>query len=116
MYMYTEHVQYMHTYMWCTMHVIVHVHVQCTMYMYLSFLMHHAYTLICTCTVNMYTVLHKKRPKTTIFGCHAEVAGVCLMKVGSHILLMSRSTVPHFQTSTPMFRKIPCLNHSPESC
>ena len=31
-------------------------------------------------------------------GRHAEVAGVCSMKVDSHILLMSISTVLHFQT------------------
>ena len=49
-----------------------------------------------------------------IFGRHAEVAGVCLMKVGSHILLMSRSTctLPHFQTLTRMFSKVLCLNYS----
>ena len=47
-----------------------------------------------------------------IFGRHAEVAGVCLMKVGSHILRMSRSTQLHFQTLTHMFSKVLCLNYS----
>jgi len=34
------------------------------------------------------------------------------MKVGSHILRMSRSTLPHFQTLIPMFSKVLSLNYS----
>ena len=74
--------------------------------------MRHVLSVYCT-KFTWGWVLEREYP---ISGCHAEVAGVCLMKVGLRMLLMSRSTVLYFQTLTRTFRKIPCLNRKPKLC
>ena len=48
-------------------------------------------------------------PKPPFSVAMQKWAGVCLMKVRSHILRMSTSTLLHFETLTRMFSKVLCL-------